>query len=437
MGAGPHHTEVITGRVVAVLGAAAALLTAAGTPAAGAPPAGLCQNADPARPVVRRLPWAQQTLDLSRTWRHSTGAGVVVAVVDSGVDSDHPQLRGGGKVLDGRNLVEPGDLPATFDCDSHGTAVASIIAARATKGVGFRGVAPDAVVLPVRIAERAVVDGQAERIESAVVAQAIRYATEQGAKVINLSLSSRRDHAVIREAIADAQSQDVVIVASVGNDQDDQRTHLRSYPAAYKGVLGVGAIDANGVRLSSSQLGTYVDLSAPGGVVVGATRRAGHTYYSGTSFAAPFVAGTAALVRAAYPNLTADQVARRLVATASPARGGSDEFAYGAGVVDPYRAVTEGLDAAPPAALAPAVRPTPDKVEQARMALQERRISTAFVSTGIALLLAALVMVASAVARRGRRQRWIATRAAEPSAQRDKEEPPDQLFLFPPPKAES
>ncbi|MBM7790157.1 type VII secretion-associated serine protease mycosin [Tenggerimyces flavus] len=424
-------------RVATIAGTVAAAVACVVTSAYGAPPAGLCQNADPARPVVRQLPWAQQTLDLPRTWRHSTGAGVVVAVIDSGVDSDHPQLRAGGKIMPGRNLVEPGDLPATFDCDSHGTAVASIVAARATKGVGFRGVAPDAVVLPVRIAERAVVDGQAEQIEPTTVATAIRYATEQGASVINLSLSSHRDHTVIREAIVYAQSQDVVIVASVGNDQDDRSTPLRSYPAAYKGVLGVGAIDASGVRVSSSQLGTYVDLSAPGGAVVGATRRAGHTYFSGTSFATPFVAGTAALVRAAYPGLTADQVARRLVATASPARGGSDELEYGAGVVDPYRAVTEDLDAAPPVPLRPMVRPTPDPVEQARIAFQEKRISTAFVSISIVLLLATLVLVASVVIRRGRRQQWVASRAVEPSAQRDKDEPPDQLFLFPPPKAES
>lgn len=424
-------------RVATIAGTVAAAVAWAVTPAYGAPPAGLCQNADPARPVVRQLPWAQQTLDLLRTWRHSTGTGVVVAVIDSGVDSDHPQLRGGGTIMPGRNFVEPGDLPATFDCDSHGTAVASIVAARAIKGVGFRGVAPDAVVLPVRIAERAVVDGQAEQIEPSAVATAIRYATEQGASVINLSLSSHRDHTVIREAIVYAQSQDVVVVASVGNDQDDSRTPLRSYPAAYKGVLGVGAIDANGARVSSSQLGTYVDLSAPGGAVVGATRRGGHTYFSGTSFAAPFVAGTAALVRAAYPELTADQVARRLVATASPARGGSDEVEYGAGVVDPYRAVTEDLDAALPVPLRPMVRPAPDPIERARIAFQERRISTAFVSIAIVLLVAILVLVASAVARRGRRQRWVATRAAEPSTERDKDEPPDQLFLFPPPKAES
>ena len=423
-------------RVAALAGVVAAALALAPAPASGAPPTGLCTNAEPARPIIGLLPWAQQDLDLSRTWQQSTGAGIVVAVIDSGVDNDHPQLRGGGKVLPGRDFVEAGTLRATFDCDSHGTAVASIIAARAAKGVGFRGVAPDATVLPIRVAERGALDGRTERIDPGVIAQAIRYAASQGAKVINLSLSAQRDHAAIRAAIAFARSRDIVIVASVGNDQDDRRTLLPSYPAAYEGVLGVGAIDANGVRLSGSQLGTYVDLVAPGGAVLSAARRAGHNYYNGTSFAAPFVAGTAALVRAAYPKLTADEVVRRLLATASPARGGSENLAYGAGAVAPYRAVAEGLGGAWPAPLPRAVRPIPDPLERGRTVIQERRISAATHSTTVVLAVAGLVLVFTFVSRRGRRRRWLATRADEPSIDRGKDEPPDELFLFPAPKVE-
>lgn len=404
--------------------------------AGAAPPSGLCTNADPARPVIRQQPWAQQTLDPSRAWPHSTGAGVLVAVVDSGVDSDHPQLRTAGRVWPGEDFFQVGRLRANFDCDSHGTAVASIIAAASASGIGFRGMAPGARILPVRVAERGVTDGSTNEIDPVVLAQGIRYAAAQGAKVINLSLSGQRDDRVVRDAIAFARSRDALVIAAVGNDQSDGRSGLPSYPAAYDGVLGVGAIDIDGKRLSGSQVGSYVDLTAPGGNVVGSARRGGHNYYSGTSFATPFVAGTAALVRAAMPRLNAQEVAQRLLATASPARGGTAGTAYGAGVVDPYRAVTEGLSAARPEKMQPMVRPAPDPATVEAAATAEQLTSSAWGRTWIALVAAVLVVLAAAILPRGLRRRWAATRSAPLPPDRDRDEPPDELFLLPPPPAE-
>jgi type VII secretion-associated serine protease mycosin len=403
--------------------------------AVAAPPPGLCRNADPALPVVRQLPWAQQTLDPARVWPYSTGAGVLVAVIDSGVDSDHPQLRRPGKVAAGEDFFQVGRLRANFDCDSHGTAVASIIVADSAPGVGFRGVAPDARILPVRVSERGTTDGTDNEIDPLVLAQGIRYAADQGADIINLSLAGSRDDKAVRQAIAYAQRKEALVIAAVGNGQRDDVVRP-SYPASYSGVLGVGATDIGGVKLQSSQIGPYVDLVAPGGSVVGAARRGGHNYYSGTSFAVPFVAGTAALVRSAWPKLTAAQVAQRLLATTMPARGGSDRSSYGAGIIDPYRAVTDGLSGKRPAAVPAMSHPPIDQAAVARAATEQRLLSRAWQQTSIAIGAALVGLLVALIVPRAVRRRWRPGRAPEPASEPRRDDPPDQLFLLPPPPAE-
>jgi type VII secretion-associated serine protease mycosin len=368
-----------------------------------APPPGACSDPDPARPAVTARPWAQQVLDPAVVWPFSTGAGVTVAVVDSGVDADHPQLRADGVVRRGEDFHLVGDLPGDFDCDSHGTAVASIVAARPVPGVGFAGLAPGARILPVRVSDRGYTDtGGVTMIDPAVLARGIWYAADHGAKVINLSLAGTGDNRLIRDAVAHARDRDVLVVAAAGNGQEGG-TPRRSFPAAYDGVLGVGAVDESGVRLPGSQIGPHVDLVAPGGGVLAATRAGGHQYWQGTSFAAPFVSATAALVRAAWPGLTADQVAARIRATATPAPGGPDSAAYGAGLVNPYRAVTDGLVDTEPAVPPPLRRePAPAAPEP----LPALRI------LGAAVGVAALALLGAAMLGRGRRGRWQARRAA-------------------------
>jgi membrane-anchored mycosin MYCP len=411
--------------------AAAVLVAAMALPgtAAAAPPEGACRgDPEPARDAITQLPWAQQLLDLDRTWPHSTGVGVTVAVVDSGVDADHPQLQ--GKVLPGADFFLVGDLPGNFDCVSHGTAAASIIVASPAAGVGFRGVAPDARVLPVRVTDRELNDsGNATPINPGIVADGIRYAADSGAQVINLSLSGYGDFPAIRDAVAYAQSRDVLLVAAAGNRAD--LGLVPSYPAAYDGVLGVGSVSIEGVRAEGSQVGPYVDLVAPGEDVVAASRVAGHHYWAGTSFAAPFVSGVAALVRSAYPDLTAKEVADRLVATAAPAPGGKNSLEYGAGIVDPYRAVTEDLSSREPLT-APAVSPKPPDAEELREAAWWADMS-AGAKIGAGLVIAAIVVAAilAVALPRARRRRWAATRRAPLPNTPDRTETPDQIFLFP------
>jgi membrane-anchored mycosin MYCP len=416
-------------RAFAVALAAACVLGLPATASAAAPPAGACRgDPEPGRDVITQLPWAQRLLDLDRTWPHSTGAGVTVAVVDSGVDADHPQLR--GKVLPGADFFLVGDLPGDFDCVSHGTAAASIIAASPAAGIGFRGVAPDAGILPVRVTDRELNDGgTATPINPGIVAEGIRYAADSGAKVINLSLSGYGDFPDIRDAVAYARARDALLVAAVGNRADQGA--VPSYPAAYDGVLGVGSIGIDGVRARDSQVGSYVDLVAPGQDVVGASRVAGHHYWAGTSFAAPFVSGVAALVRSAHPELTAAQVAERLMATADPAPGGRSSREYGAGIVDPYRAVTEDLSGRRPL-LVPDLSPRPPDQQKIREATWWSDMGAgAKVCAGLVVVAIVVTAILAAALPRARRRHWAATRRDPLPDTPDRTETPDQVFLLP------
>ncbi|WP_158894698.1 type VII secretion-associated serine protease mycosin [Amycolatopsis anabasis] len=406
--------------------------------ALAAPPPGACGTTAPARPAVTERPWPQQTLSADTVRKQGTGAGVVVAVIDSGVDPDHPQLSGPGKVLPGKDFFLVGELPATFDCDSHGTAVASIIAATPTDGIGFAGLAPDATILPVRVSEsEANGEGATEAIDPEVLARGIWYAVDQGAKVINLSVAGGLDNRFVRDAIRHAHEKDVVVVAAAGNAQQGTAAGPPAFPAGYDGVLGVGAVDMSGTRLPSSQIGSQVDLVAPGGEVLAATRAGGHQYWNGTSFAAPFVSATAALVRSAKPELSADQVAERILATATPAPGGAASAAYGAGLVNPYRALTGNLVGAVPAPTPAVRRAVPDPAQVRLAAWWAESTSTAWI---VAILTAAAVVLgatAALVLARGRRAGWRPRRVVPPPIEPMRDELPGEMFLVPPPPADT
>jgi type VII secretion-associated serine protease mycosin len=428
-GIGSQARAVKRRRIAAALAAGAVVLGLGTLPAVAAPPKGACQSPEPAHPVVRLLPWAQQLLMPQRAWPFSNGSGVTVAVIDSGVDADHPQLRRRGKVLPGRDFFLVGKLPGNYDCVSHGTGVAGIIAADGRPGIGFQGVAPGVTILPVRISDReADNNGNTELIDPAILAKGIRYAVDAGARVINLSVAGNQDQKAVRQAVAYAVRKDVVVVAAVGNRQGMNDGPLPSFPASYAGVIGVGAIDNTGARMSASQIGPYVDLVAPGAGVLTTTRVAGHAYEDGTSFAAPFVSATAALVRAAWPKLTAAQVAQRLIATATPARGGRDSLEYGAGIVDPYRAVTEGLAGAGRALPATHV-PPPDQHELAVAAWWHARGLEARTAALLAAGAMTVLVLLCRLVVTGHRRRWAASRSVDAQApKRDPDLPPEFLF---------
>ncbi|MFG2054018.1 type VII secretion-associated serine protease mycosin [Micromonospora sp. NPDC048930] len=393
-----------------VLAALVTVLTVAlpAAPAAARAPSACASPPAPDRPVAA-TPWPQQRYAPERLTPLADGAGVVVAVIDSGVDRTHPQLA--GRVLDGADFLDPGG-DGTRDCAGHGTGVASIIAAGTRPGVAFRGLAPGARILPVRVSEQQVVEGResGRTVDAAGFARAVRWAVDHDADVLNLSVVLYADHPAVRAAIADAVRRDVVVVAAAGNLHDSGDP--RPYPAAYDGVLGVGAIGADGVRAPFSQTGPYVDLVAPGSDVLMAAPGQGHQRAEGTSYATPFVAATAALLRQYRPELSAAEVARRIVAGADPAPGRGD--GYGAGVLNPYRAVTEStgpVTARPERATALAVD-RPDPAVAAQRARRAAARDRALLVAGAAGLVATVVVLLAAVLPRGARRRW---RPADPA----------------------
>ncbi|WP_433128518.1 type VII secretion-associated serine protease mycosin [Micromonospora sp. CA-240977] len=396
-------------------GLAASLLTVPALPSATAT-AGLRTApacATPLAPVrpVTATPWPQQRYDPTRLAPLATGAGVTVAVVDSGVDRAHPQLV--GRVLAGTDLLDRGG-DGGRDCAGHGTGVASIIAATPQPGVAFRGLAPGARILPVRVSEQQVVQGResGRTVSADEFAEAIRWAVDHEADVVNLSVVLYADDPEVRSAVRYAVDRDVVLVAAAGNLHDGGNP--RPFPAAYDGVLGVGAIGADGGRATFSQTGAYVDLVAPGSEVLTAAPGSGHHQVEGTSYAAPFVAATAALLREYRPELTAAQVAERIIATADPAPDAGHGGGYGAGVLNPYRAVTEtggGRVAGPrPVAMLAADRADPASLaRQARRANAQKR--ALLVSAAVGTMTATVALLALVVPR-GARRRW---RPADPA----------------------
>ncbi|TWH68078.1 type VII secretion-associated serine protease mycosin [Micromonospora olivasterospora] len=326
-----------------------------------------------------------------------------MAVIDSGVSATHPLLR--GQVRPGADFNNLERHEGQCDNAGHGTIVAGIIAGREGTGTTFTGIAPAARILPVRVLP----DTKTRTDEGlpAQIAQAIRWAVDHGADVINLSLVTL-PRPELEAAIQYALDEDVVVVAAAGNRQEQQQ-NLPAYPAAYPGVIAVAGVNEQGEHVDSSVVGDYVDIAAPGLNIVGPAPR-GPGYRAepqgGTSFAAAYVSGAAALVRAAYPDLSPAQVAQRLTGTAdNPPDGRNAELGYG--VVNPYRAVTSLLgtrtDPAPGALPAPA--PLRDPLAWQR--------TVAIWAAVVGAALAGLLLAARPILARGRGRGWRPGRRAE------------------------
>jgi len=338
-------------------------------------------------------PWAQQQLDPARVWPLTTGTGITVAVIDSGVNAAYPALA--DAVEPGADMIQPGQ-PANYDCVGHGTLVAGIIAARPQPGTGFEGIAPGATILPVRQTE----SDQQEPNGAGLLAAAIDYAVSRGAQVINISITSSGTTPALADAVRRALDQDVVIVAAAGNDGASPYT-AKEYPADYPGVLAVGAVGQDGQPLSFSSPGALV--VAPGTDIVGPDAvGTGLVAGEGTSFATAFVSGVAALVRSYLPGLTAAQVVDRIEATTDHPPGKLPGPLLGWGEVDPYAAVTAVLPGQTPAAPAPAPARLPLPPRPRPAPGQLPAAATAVVS----LTVIVVVLAAAAVLPVARRRRW-------------------------------
>ncbi|MBO4208609.1 S8 family serine peptidase, partial [Micromonospora echinofusca] len=386
-------------RAVLVCGLAAVAVLPAPAAAVAAPPGRDCT--EPGQPVAP-VPWPQRMLGPERVWPLVRGGGITVAVLDSGVDGRHPQLR--GRVEPGYDAVARSGR-ADDDCSGTGTGVAGVIAARVLSGTGFAGTAREATILPVRVVTGVGLDGSVA--DPAVLARGIRVAATRGADVIAVSAVSWTDSDALRDAVRFALDRNVVVVAAAGDRRDDQGPARVSYPAGYDGVIGVGAIGPTGEAWSGSQPGPHVDLVAPGAEVATLQRTRGMTpNVSGTGFACGFVAAAAALVRAKRGELPPAEVARLLAGTAVPAAGGG---AYGHGVVNPYGAVNDQVVQREP-------RPLPGMaaaVQRDSSALTRSR-DRALAGTGLALLTVLVVLTVAVALPRARRRRWRAALAPAP-----------------------
>jgi membrane-anchored mycosin MYCP len=345
--------------------------------------------------TLERTPWPIRRLDPVAAWHLTRGAGVVVAVIDSGVSAEHPTLA--GKVLPGQDF----DLPHhSGQCDEvgHGTLVAALIAGRDGTGAPFSGIAPDASVLPARVLQD---DGHSTDPElPGRVARAIRWAADSGADVINLSLETVRTDE-LAEAVRYAVDRDVVLVAAAGNVADGQHRGP-AYPAAFDEVIAVAGIDEEGGHVDSSVRGNYLALAAPGTFIEGpAPRGDGYRLVpeGGTSYATAYVSGVVALVRAHHPDLPAPEVARRITLTADrPPDGHNDQVGHG--VVNPYRAVAAvlGTRTNPPLATA-----LPAELQSDPLAGQK---AVAVWSALAGAVVALVLLISRPVVRRGRQRGW-------------------------------
>jgi membrane-anchored mycosin MYCP len=348
-----------------------------------------CLTYDASGAVLTSVPPAQAMLDIGDAQKISTGKGVTVAVIDTGVNK---QSFLAGRLTGGGDYVDPSTTNnGTVDCDGHGTITAGIVAAdtRGT-GFGFTGVAPDADILAIRQSSTAYLtsgENPTGAGNTASLAQAIRHAVDAGARVITtsvdecipvtdpaqpiqLSPADRELQATVHYAV----QHDVVVVNSAGNinsgkcqkthqnsDQDQNLVNQIQVPAVFADdVLSVASVaPATGSVSSFSVWGPWVSVAAPGEGIVSVDPAAGRSGLAnlyaepgasrpnaieGTSFAAPYVAGLAALLRAKYPRMSAREIMYRIEATAQhPSAPGGRDNQVGYGVIDPVAALTASI----------------------------------------------------------------------------------------------
>jgi len=309
----------------------------------------------------------------------SSAREVVVAVIDGGVDDSHPDLKGAlwedldepidGKDNDGDGLIDDGNgwnyvtdsntirPVGQTDKDNgaweHGTIVSSLIGARGNDNIGMAGMAWNVKIMPL------VILGANGSGGTDKLANAIRYAIRHRADIINLSLEGDMLDPNVADAILEATSQGLLVVIAAGNgfdgvahNFDDFEIFPACHPgAADQGVLVVTGIQESGAKFPSANYGSCVDLAAPGGDIFAArptydpdgnhTEVPGYGVYSGTSMSAPLVTGVAAMLKAAHPSLTGEQLAKRIVDTSTPFAPDIDSTGMGAGVLNAYNALKD------------------------------------------------------------------------------------------------
>ncbi len=235
-----------------------------------------------------------QQIKAEKAWEEVSSKEIIIAVLDTGIDISHPDLQ--GKLIDGVNILNKNNLP--IDDNGHGTNVAGIVAAISNNSVGISGITRNTKIMPVKVLDK---DGKSD---SFYVGQGIRYAVDNGADIILLASGETVYTPFMTEAVDYAEENGVLIVAATGN----KGTEL-DYPSALPNVLSVGAVDRNDNYLEYSNYGQQLDVVAPGEGIFTTNLGGGYTSNSGTSMAAPQVAGLAAILYQKYPDLRPGEIA--------------------------------------------------------------------------------------------------------------------------------
>jgi type VII secretion-associated serine protease mycosin len=296
--------------------------------------------------TVRDLEYWLNEYGFTQAWTISRGEGVTVAVIDTGIVGEVPELRGvvtGGTDVSG--LGSPDGQTPVGEESEHGTMVASLLAGRGTgEGNGVIGVAPDAELLTASVAFGQ--DTGSEKTNDEQIAEAVRWAVDNGADVINMSLTRNTQDwpEAWDDAFRYAFENDVVVVAAAGNRGSG--TSEVGAPATIPGVLAVAGVDREqNASFDASSQGITIGVSAPSEDLVGVLPDGSYVQWSGTSAAAPLVSGLVALVRAAYPELDAANVINRVIRTADPKGEEAPSPLYGYGIIDPVAALTNEVEA--------------------------------------------------------------------------------------------
>ncbi len=312
---------------------------------------------------IRAQQWHLDAMGAEKIWELSTGKGITVAVIDSGVDPSVSDLR--GRVLPGKDFAPEESGDETTDYVNHGTGMAALIAGTGAKdgGNGSFGLAPGAKILPIRIpsidgGDQSMADGEKEF--NRVVPQAIRYAADSGAQVINISLATTAGSQELTDAVKYALDKGALVFAGVGNDAEKGNDLM--YPAATPGVVGVGAVDNKAQRIPMSQYGPQVDVVAPGKDMVHAcSGGTGLCKSTGSSDATALASAAAALLWSKHPDWTNNQVLKVMLNTvAGPSDGEKRSNHVGFGALRPLRTLKTPGDPGPAD-----VRPIDDLTEVA------------------------------------------------------------------------
>ena len=287
-------------------------------------------------PPAETLPWGVNKIDADLVWDvdhnlildsgANAGAGVKVAVVDTGIDLTHPDLA--ANIVGGYNAIDPTKSPT--DDNGHGTHVSGIIAG-IDNTIGVLGVAPRASLLAVKVLNR-----QGSGYYSDII-EGIGWSVDNGAQVINMSLGGTYDSTALHSAIVSAVNAGVVVVAAAGNSGPGDNTV--GYPAKYPEVIAVSATTSSNTIASYSSRGPEVDLAAPGSSIFSTYKGGAYQTLSGTSMASPHVAGAVALVIASGVS-GVDNVRTVLRQTADDLGAAGKDNLYGDGLVDAEQAVT-------------------------------------------------------------------------------------------------